>query len=91
MRGDWRCMVTHRRVHKPINLYGEFNYLNSPLVRLTAGTTHASGTAQAYFNSTLVRLTDLITTDTMQNVIGAIKKKQEQFELMKTFLLNHAA
>lgn len=33
----------------------------------------------------------LITTDTMQNVIGAIKQKQEQFELMKTFLLNHAA
>lgn len=32
----------------------------------------------------------LITTDTMQNVIGAIRQKQDQFDLMKTFL-THAA
>lgn len=32
----------------------------------------------------------LITTDTMQNVIGAIRQKQEQFDTMKTFLI-HAA
>lgn len=32
----------------------------------------------------------LITTDTMQNVIGAIRQKQEQFDTMKTYL-THAA
>lgn len=29
----------------------------------------------------------LITTDTMQNVIGAIRQKQEQFDMMKTYLI----
>jgi hypothetical protein len=35
----------------------------------------------------------LVTTDTMQNVIGAIKQKQNQFEVMKMHLINskHAA
>lgn len=32
---------------------------------------------------------NLITTDTMQNVISSIRKKEQQFEQMKTSLINH--
>jgi hypothetical protein len=90
-RNEFRIMITKKKIAQfGLNFQNCHNQIFAALDFSFEGVYQAIRRSYRFGQTHEVNI-HLITTDTMQNVIGAIRQKQNQFELMKQHLTNKYA